>query len=107
GRIDASAIDSHVLALAALEDPSLTDELRVIDTLGPSTIQPVVVADRLPEDLRDGVRRGLIEMADDPGARPWLGRGRVARFAPADDSSYEDLRRMKRACEEANFLTLR
>src|SRR3954447_2434356 len=107
GRIDASAIDSHVLALAALEDPSLTDELRVIDTLGPSTIQPVVAADRLGEDLRDGVRRVLLEMADDPRARPWLARGLIARFAAADDSAYDDLREMRRACEEANFLTLR
>jgi phosphonate transport system substrate-binding protein len=107
GEIDASAIDSHVLALAVREDPSLTDDLRIIDTLGPSTIQPVVVADRLPEDLRDGVRRVLLEMGNDPLARPWLARGLIDRFEVADDSSYDDLRRMRRACEEANCLTLR
>src|SRR5438874_1360761 len=63
GEIDASAIDSHVLALAAREDPSLKDDLRVIDVLGPSTVQPVVAADWLPEDLRDGLRRTLLGMA--------------------------------------------
>jgi phosphonate transport system substrate-binding protein len=107
GEIDASAIDSHVLALAVRDDPSILDEVRIIDTLGPSTIQPVVVADWLPEDLRDGIRRVLVEMTDDVTARPWLDRGLIARFAPADDSSYDDLRRMKSACEEAGFLTLR
>lgn len=107
GAIDASAIDSHVLALALRDDPALADDLRVIDSLGPSTVQPVVVADWLPEDLRDGIRRALLEMGDDPAARPWLQRGLVTRFAPADDSSYDDLRRMKAACEEAAFLTLR
>ena len=48
GEVDASAIDSHVLALAVRDRPALTNHLRVIDSLGPSTIQPVVVARRLP-----------------------------------------------------------
>jgi phosphonate transport system substrate-binding protein len=107
GEVDASAIDSHVLALEAREDPSLLDDLRVIDVLGPSTVQPVVAADRLPEGLRNGVRRALLGMASDPAARPWLARGMIERFAPVDDSSYDDLRRMRRACEDADFLTLR
>jgi phosphonate transport system substrate-binding protein len=107
GEIDASAIDSHVLALAANDDPSLLDDLRIIDTLGPSTIQPVVIADWLPEDLRDGIRGVLLEMEGDIHARGWLRRGLIERFVEADDSSYDDLRQMKRACEEASFLTLR
>ena len=63
-------------------------------------------ADRLPEDLRNGLRRALLGMAADPAARPWLARGLIERFAAVDDSSYDDLRRMRRACEEADFLTL-
>jgi ABC-type phosphate/phosphonate transport system substrate-binding protein len=96
-----------MLALEAREDPSLLEDLRVIDVLGPSTVQPVVAADRLPEGLRHGVRRALLGMVSDPAARPWLARGLIERFTPVDDSSYDDLRRMRRACEEADFLTLR
>jgi phosphonate transport system substrate-binding protein len=105
--VDASAIDCHVLALALRDDPTLAEDLRIIDHLGPSTIQPVVVADWLPEDLRDGIRLALVELGDDPQARPWLERGLIARFTAVDDSAYEDLRRMRSACVEAGFLTLR
>jgi phosphonate transport system substrate-binding protein len=107
GEVDASAIDSHVLALSLRDDPTLAAELRIVDSLGPSTIQPVVVADWLPEDLRDGIRRALLDLAGDPLVRPWLARGLIERFVAVDDSSYDDLRGMRAACAEAGFLTLR
>jgi phosphonate transport system substrate-binding protein len=107
GEVDASAIDCHVLALALRDEPALAQELRVIDSLGPSTIQPVVVGRWLPEPLRDAIREALVEMAGDAEARPWLDRALLAGFVPADDSSYDDLRRMRRACAEGGFLTLR
>ncbi len=44
GAVDASAIDSQVLAVKLRERPDLAGRLRVIDTLGPSTIQPFVAA---------------------------------------------------------------
>ena len=56
-RVDASAIDSQVLEVAMRDDPSLARSLRVIDTLGPSTIQPVAVSKRLPLELRDRIQR--------------------------------------------------
>ena len=107
GEVDASAIDCHVLALALRDEPALAQELRVIDSLGPSTIQPVVAGLWLPEDVRDAIRRALVEMADDAEARPWLDRALFAGFVAADASSYDDLRRMRRACAEGGFLTLR
>jgi phosphonate transport system substrate-binding protein len=107
GEVDASTIDSHVLALALRDDPALAGQVRVIDSLGPSTIQPVVVADWLPDDLRDGIRQALVEMADDPLARPWLESGLIERFVAVGDDSYDDLRRMRAACARADFLMLR
>lgn len=107
GAVDASAVDCHVLALALRDDPTLAWELRVIDSLGPSTIQPVVAAERLPVTLRDGIRRALLGTADDPRARGWLARGLIDRFVAVDDASYDDLRRMRRACSAAGFLNLR
>jgi phosphonate transport system substrate-binding protein len=44
GRVDASAIDSQVLAIEMRDHPQVTDNLRIIDSLGPSTIQPVAVS---------------------------------------------------------------
>lgn len=107
GEVDASAIDSHVLALHLRERPDLGEHLRVIDSFGPSTIQPVVVARRLGERLKADIRAALLELAEEPQARPHLERGMVERFVAVDDDSYDDLRRMRDACVRAGFLTLR
>jgi phosphonate transport system substrate-binding protein len=107
GEVDASAIDSHVLALTLRDHPGLADGLRVIDSFGPSTVQPVVVASWLPGPLKEAVRAALVEMADEPAARAALARGMVERFVPVTDGSYDDLRRMRAACAAAGFLTLR
>lgn len=106
GEVDASAIDSHVLALTLRDHPELAHCLRVIDTLGPSTIQPVVVARRLPESLKVELSDAFLSLGDDPAARPHLARGFIERFIPVNDASYDDVRAMLATCEEAGFLTI-
>jgi phosphonate transport system substrate-binding protein len=49
GEVDASAIDSQVLEVELRRHPGLRERLRVIDTFGPSTIQPLVASTRLAE----------------------------------------------------------
>lgn len=107
GEIDASAIDSQVLEVAMRDDPSLARDLRVIDTLGPSTIQPVVAARTLPDGLKSDLQAVILTMHNDPIARTELARGLVERFAPVTDAMYDDIRRMLEAAEAAGFLTLR
>jgi phosphonate transport system substrate-binding protein len=106
-RVDASAIDSQVLAVELREHPELAAELRVIDVLGPSSIQPVVAARRLPDRLKADLRAALLAMGDDPGFRPRLAFGLVDRFVAVDDAAYDDIRGMLAAAEEAGFLALR
>jgi phosphonate transport system substrate-binding protein len=106
GEVDASAIDSQVLALELRDRPELRDRLRVIDALGPSTIQPVVAARHVAADVLERVREALLRIGDDPVARGFLDRGLIARFVTADSASYDDIRRMTRAAEEAHFLVL-
>jgi phosphonate transport system substrate-binding protein len=105
--VDASAIDSHVLALALRDHPDLAPCLRVIDTFGPSTVQPVVVLRRLPAGFKADLRAVLLAMAEDPVAQERLARGMVERFVPVDDAAYDDIRAMRAAAEAAAFLTLR
>jgi phosphonate transport system substrate-binding protein len=107
GEVDASAIDSHVLAIVLRDHPRLAPSLRVIDTFGPSTIQPVIAVRRLPEELRADLRAVLLEMADDPLARERLAQGLVERFVPVSDATYDDIRSMLAAAEAAAFLTIR
>jgi phosphonate transport system substrate-binding protein len=107
GEVDAAAIDSQVLAIELRDHPTLREKLKVIDTLGPAGIQPVVAASRLPEDLKADVRATLLAMGDDPAARARLAHGFVERFVPVGDENYDDVRTMLVAAEDAGFMTLR
>jgi phosphonate transport system substrate-binding protein len=107
GEVDASAIDSQVLAVALRDDRSLARSLRIIDALGPSTIQPVAVSKRVPVAQRREIQDVLTTMHEDLKVRERLARGMVDRFVPADASSYADIRRMLEACETAGFMELR
>ena len=95
GSVDGAAIDSQVLALALREDPGLADRIRIVDVLGPSTIQPVVASiDRLTRRDRASVRDVLTSLADAPDARPALDAAGVAGFVPAGARDYADIGRM-------------
>lgn len=107
GAVDASAVDSHVLAVLLRDRPELADRLRVVESLGPSTIQPLAAARRLPQSLREDIRGALLEVDGEPEAREPLDHALVDRFVAVEDASYDDLRSMAHACRAANFLTLR
>ena len=106
GAVDAAAIDSQVLAIELRDHPQLADRLRVVGTFGPSTIQPVVAASRLRDQLKDEVRELLVELGDDPSARPTLAYGFIDRFSPVDDAAYDDIRAMLTAVEAAGWTSL-
>jgi len=105
GEVDA-AIDSQVLAIELRDDPGLASELRVIEVLGPSTIQPVVAARHLPVDVKVALRTALLRMGDDPAGRAALAKGFVERFVPVTDGDYDDIRMMLVAAEQAGYLTI-
>ncbi len=107
GTVDASAIDSQVLAIELRDHPELATQLRVIDTLGPSTIQPVVAARHLPEELKLAIRTVLVQMGADPVTKAELAHGFIERFVPVTDSTYDDIRAMQAAVKSAHFTTLR
>jgi phosphonate transport system substrate-binding protein len=106
GSVDAAAIDSQVLAIELRDHPQLADRLRVIGFFGPSTIQPVVAASRLPSRLKDPVQELLVELGDDPTARPLLAHGFVDRFRPVDDAAYDDIRAMLATIHAAKWTSL-
>jgi phosphonate transport system substrate-binding protein len=107
GQVDAAGIDSQVLAVAARADPTLMDDIRVIDVLGPSTIQPVAVTRRFSPALRAEIRDVLVDLHTDPAMGPFLEHGLIERFTAVDRADYDDIRQMLTACEAAGFLVLR
>jgi ABC-type phosphate/phosphonate transport system substrate-binding protein len=87
GDVDAAAIDSHVLALQRRHDQSL-EALRVVESLGPFPVQPVVARRGLSATLRADLAEALLGMADDPHGRAALERHGVQRFAPVSAEHY-------------------
>lgn len=107
GTVDAAAIDSQILAVEFRDSPELAKSLRVIDAFGPSTIQPMVVASRLPQEIKERMRALLFDLPRDERSRSALGYGLVRRFAPVADADYDDIRGMLGAAEDSGFMTLR
>jgi phosphonate transport system substrate-binding protein len=105
--VDGSAIDSQVLAVELRDHPEVAEQLRIVEAMGPSTIQPVAVSKRVPDDLREAIRGILVTMAEDPAVRERLTLGLVERFVAVDAGSYDDIRMMVDICEAAGFLKLR
>jgi phosphonate transport system substrate-binding protein len=106
GRVDAAAIDSHVLAIELRDHPLLADRLRLVGAFGPSTIQPLVAASRLPDRLKDQVRDLLVGLGEDPTARAALDHGFIRRFVSVDDAAYDDIRGMQATIEAAGWTSL-
>lgn len=103
GEVDAAAIAAHVLAIEFRDHPKLAERLRVIDAPGPSTIQPLVGARRLPEGLRRELRASLLVAGSDADSRALLDRGFVERFVPVGNADDDDIRRMLAAVEAAKL----
>jgi phosphonate transport system substrate-binding protein len=105
GRIDASAIDSQVLEIELRDHPELAGAVRRIGTIGPSTIQPVVVSrSRLTQAERDAIRDALLQVGDDPAARGALDSAVVERFVGIDADGYDDIRAKLERVHEAGLI---
>lgn len=107
GEVEGAAIDCQVLAIEQRERPELAEQVKVIDSLGPSTIQPIVMASRLPAALKDEARAGLLELHTDPRAREVLAFGFIEHFALVSDHNYDDIRQMLSDSGQAGAVTLR
>lgn len=107
GEIDASAIDSQVLTIEMRDHPEIAESLRIIEALGPSTIQPVAVSKRFSEDFRNQVRDVLTSFHRNERGREVLALGTVVEFVPVGPADYDDIRRMVEACEAADFMEIR
>jgi phosphonate transport system substrate-binding protein len=100
---DAAAIDSHLLDVLRSRDKELAARLRVIDTLGPSSIPPVVVTKRLDNALKRKMQEALITMHLDECGAMGLQEGLIERFVVVTDEDYRDIRGMLERVERGEF----
>lgn len=94
GQAEGSAIDSHVLAVLYKQQPALLEQVRVIDSFGPSTMPPLIVARHLPNELKQTIRTTLCELHQQPGIAALLRAGLIERFGSVTDADYDDIRQM-------------
>jgi phosphonate transport system substrate-binding protein len=108
GEADAAAIDSHVLETWFDLHPSLRRALRIVDSLGPSPIQPVAVRRSLSPGCKDDLRLALAEIDKGPEGRAILGRARMERFVGVAEETYDPIRAMSAfAAAGLSVLTVR
>ena len=103
GGVDGAAIDSQVLSIALRDEPDLHRRLRVVETMGPSTIQPVVASANLQPEMREAVRLALTSLGGDPASREPFARGLLRAFVPVEDGDYDDIRGMEAAADAAGL----
>ncbi len=94
GEVDASAIDSTVLEWELARAPELGARIRVIETLGPSPIPPLVVSGERGFTVRDLARAALLALPSTAEGRALLALGGLERFAAVTDSDYDPIRTM-------------
>lgn len=103
GTADASAIDSTVLDIELQRRPALASQLRVIATLGPHPIPPVVVAKHVPAEIVEQLRAALLRMHADALGGATLGAGPIERFVAVCDADYDAIRRTARYAEQVQL----
>ncbi len=105
GEVDGSAIDSTVLELELLKDPSIQSQIRIIDTFGPSPIPPWVISKKAPLEWREALRELFFQMDQDPDGCVLLANGRMVRFAQVNDRDYDPIREMAYRAESVRLGT--
>jgi phosphonate transport system substrate-binding protein len=103
-QVEGSAVDSHVLGVEMRDHPELGEQIRVIRTFGPSTIQPLVATASVPPTLRQEVSDVVAGLGLLESERRSLSAGMVERFVAIDDSAYADIRSKLDAVETAGFV---
>jgi phosphonate transport system substrate-binding protein len=104
GRVDGAAIDSTVLEWLTAQRGVIADEIREIETIGPSPIPPWVISRRVPETLRTAIRALLLALHRDPFGTGMLDGARIHRFVPTEDRDYDPIRAMARSAARVSFV---
>lgn len=106
GEIDASAVDTTVIDEEAKRDPGLRANLRVLHTLGPSPIPPIVAGASLSAERRGAIRSLLTELGEHSSKRrSALQSMGLLGFAPVQDRDYDSIRETDRQAAAVPPLT--
>lgn len=95
GRVDAAALDSTVLELEMHARPQRLQQVRIIDSWGPSPMPPWVIRGDIPQAVKDEVRHVLRGMHETDRGRSILDAALIQRMDPVQDELYDAIRDME------------
>jgi len=107
GEADVSAVDSLIYDYDKAKNPEFINKTKIIKTLGPAGIPPVVVSSKLSVSIRNKIRNIMIEMKNDSEGKVILEKALVDRFITVDDSNYNGIRQMKIKAEDTGYVVIR
>jgi phosphate/phosphite/phosphonate ABC transporter binding protein len=107
GEADVAGIDSAVLNMELALRPELCSRLRVVESIGPCPIPPVVASCALPPDMRAALREALLAMHMEAEGKQILESGQMACFVEVEDADYNPIREMLQRARDAHFLELK
>lgn len=100
---DCAAIDSTLFDWLAVHQPGRLSEVRSVARLRPSPGPPLVINKRLPLQVRQRVRKLLLNMHRHPTGQKILQRGLIARFAPPEAFDTQKMWEMAKIINEIEW----
>ena len=94
GMVDGAAVDSLVFRQLMLEDPSLTNEVQIVQQSDSFGMPPLVVPEGLDSGLADGLKEVLMQMHEEAEGRSILKALSIDRFADVEASAYDSVRQL-------------
>lgn len=104
GLVDCAAIDSTVLEQALRDRPELDEYLRVITSIGPSPMPPVVASRRLGADLLELLRQTLL--TPDAELQAAMQEAGIRGYTVVDAYDYDAIATMYDAALQAGYMTI-
>jgi phosphonate transport system substrate-binding protein len=95
GLVDGAAVDSLVWEYINKVRPENTAGTKIIHKSPPYGIPPLVVRPGLKKEIKDSLKRILLDIHVDPEGREILKGMMVDRFVAGEDSQYDSVRQMK------------
>lgn len=92
GLADSATIDHGVFDFVSDDQPELLKKIRVIGKIGPSPSPPFVINGNVPQDLKDRIKRALLELGQDEPFLQKVRPHRLASIVPIEDEYYEPIR---------------
>jgi phosphonate transport system substrate-binding protein len=91
GKADSAVIDHTLFDYWVKNNPDAADRLRVIERLGPFPMPPLLISERVPEELKHAIQKALLEMPGDV-----LNDLDMLEFQTVNDRTYDPIREAAR-----------